>query len=280
MEDVGAVLVNSFSAVVHNQFFLEAARHGTSVIFCEKFRPVAVLLPANRATDTQLTRAQLNLSQAARNALWHKTVTAKCVNQAAFARHLDEAGPASSRLAQWALGPRIDKEARCARLYWQILSRHLDEAAFRRERQTGGLNSLLDYGYTVLLARVLQRMLAVGIDPTFGVGHVVRERATPLAYDLMEPFRAAVDARVVAWARQQGTRPANETESPAQAVTPAFKKWIIGFLELPVPHAGKPIKLERLIEHVLRGFREAVCARRPGAYKPWTLGNTKWDGCS
>ena len=35
-------------------------------------------------------------------------------------------------------------------------------------------------------------VLRVGLDPTFGIFHVTREQATPLAYDLMEPFRPCV----------------------------------------------------------------------------------------
>ena len=50
--------------------------------------------------------------------------------------------------------------------------------------------------------------------------------------------------------------------------------------EKALKQSKKQIKVEHLIEHVLHGFREAVLSKRPGLYKPWTLGNTKWDGCS
>ena len=283
MEDVGAVLISSFSALVHNRVFLEAARHGTVIVFCENFRPSGILLPANRATDTLLTRAQLRLTDAVQRTLWHKTVTAKCINQAAFAKRLDVAHLQTERLARIAGGPRTDKESNCARLYWRVLSERLEMKRFKRTRQEEGLNSLLNYGYAVLLARMLQKMLAVGIDPVFGIGHAVRERATPLAYDLMEPFRVAVDARVVAWVEGILAQSAQRAESgedgqPIIEVSREYKKWVQRFLETQVPYEKRQIKVEHLIEHVLHGFREAVLAKRPGLYKPWTLGSTKWDG--
>jgi len=50
--------------------------------------------------------------------------------------------------------------------------------------------------------RCCKKLFGVGLDPTFGVSHVARERSTPLAYDLMEPFRPCVDWRVAQWAQK------------------------------------------------------------------------------
>lgn len=278
MEDIGAVLVSSFSAHIHNRVLLEASRRGTVFIFCENFRPAAMLLPANRATDTLLARAHHRLPDDTRRLLWEKTVTAKCINQGALARSIAGGKLRVGRLERTARGRRRDKESACARLYWGLLAYHLGVRGFRRKRDGEGLNSLLNYGYAVLLARTLQKMMGVGLDPTFGIGHLVRERATPLAYDLMEPFRIAVDARIAAWLLQARTAtPAADAASLVE-VSPAYKRWVLGFLEMRVPYEGKQMKVERLIEHVLRTFREALLNNRPEAYKPWTLENTKWDG--
>lgn len=274
MEDVGAVLVNSFSAQIHNRVFIEAAHCGTVVVFCENFRPVAVLLPANRATDTTLTRAQVALTGAMRQTLWLKTVTAKCVNQAALAQTLNPEASQTQRLANAALSPKHAKESACARLYWSVLSARLRLKRFSRSHQEHGLNHLLNYGYTVLLARMLQKMMAVGIDPTFGIGHAVRERATPLAYDIMEPFRVAVDAKIVSWLEMPGKKDGR------MAVSKEFKRWVQEFLKMEAPHEKKQMRVELAIERVLHGFRGAIAFKRPSLYKPWMPGSTKWDGCS
>lgn len=279
MEDTGAVLVNSFSAVVHSRVFVEAARCGTVIIFCENFKPASLMLPANRATDTHLTRAQLGLSPAMRRTLWMKTVSAKCANQAALAARLAPELPQTRRLQRAAGASRPDKESGCARLYWSAVSRHLGMERFLRDRRLSGMNSLLNYGYAVLLARILQRLAAVGIDPVCGISHVIRERAAPLAYDLMEPFRVAVDARVFDWVKRvhEGSGGAGDS---ALVVSPEFKRWVQAFTGAQAPYCGKSLTMDHLIVQVLRGFREAVLGRRPGNYAPWTLKDSKWDGCS
>jgi hypothetical protein len=57
LEDVASIIITSFSASIHSQLFLGAAKQGVALIICETFRPVSLVLPANRSTDTLLTRA-------------------------------------------------------------------------------------------------------------------------------------------------------------------------------------------------------------------------------
>src|SRR6266849_9735454 len=81
LEDVASIIITSFSASIHSELFLQAAKHGVALIICESFKPVSLVLPANRSTDTILSRALLKLSDGARLHLWQKTIDAKCRNQ-------------------------------------------------------------------------------------------------------------------------------------------------------------------------------------------------------
>src|SRR5690606_4527100 len=92
-------------------------------------------------------------------------------------------------------GKSIHKESASARYYWSIYAERLANLSFKRNPEGGGLNDLLNYGYAVLLSTVLQKLFAMGLDPTLGISHLPRERSTPLAYDLMEPFRPCADGR-------------------------------------------------------------------------------------
>ena len=218
IEDVASIIITSFSAQIHSHLFLEAAKHGVALIICEAFKPVSLVLPANRSTDTLLTRALLKIDEKTVARFWQATIDAKCRNQHLLAAHMrpEDAGLAALRDAAWSRKPH--KEAVCAKMFWQIFGRTAAEAnaegselstlspqlasgPFTRERSGGGLNNLLNYGYAVLLSTVLQKLFGVGLDPTFGISHVTRERCTPLAYDLMEPFRPCVDWRIVQWVR-------------------------------------------------------------------------------
>ena len=64
---------------------------------------------------------------------------------------------------------------------------------FRRNVGHSGLNSLLNYGYTVLRAGTARAVVAAGLHPTIGLHHRAQGNAFALADDLMEPFRPLVD---------------------------------------------------------------------------------------
>ena len=125
--------------------------------------------------------------------------------------------------------------------------------------------------YAVLLPTVLQKLFGVGLDPTFGIGHLSRERSTPPAYDLMEPFRPCVDWRVMQWVRQA-------EEGSALEVTKEFRKWVTGFPLVQIEHLDFTLEVQGVIEGVVRGFRKAVLEDSSRIYKPWIQRNLKWAG--
>jgi hypothetical protein len=170
-----------------------------------------------------------------------------------------------------AFGKKLHKEAICAKDFWQILGRCLNDEKFVRDRLRGGLNNLLNYGYAVLLSTVLQKLFGVGLDPTFGISYVARERSTPLAYDLMEPFRPCVDWRVIQWAREH-------PEIKDWEITKEFRRWVTGFPLERVDYLQLTLEIQGVIEGVVRGFRRAVIENQPRYYKPWTPKNSKWAG--
>jgi len=273
IEDVASIIITSFSASIHTQLFVEAARHGVALIICEAFKPVSLLLPANRCCDTLLTRAILNLSARTRAFLWQKTLDAKCRNQLSLAEYLSPEDPRLREFSRVAASRVSHRESTCARWFWQILGEKAGEKDFARVRERPGLNALLNYGYAVLLSTILQKLYGVGLDPTFGMSHATRERSTPLAYDLMEPFRPCVDWRVLQWVAK--VAPVQPLE-----VSREFRKWVTAFPLERVEYLNLSLEIQGVIEGVVRGFRRAVLERNPRHYKPWTPKNSKWAGSS
>ena len=299
LEDVASIIITSFSAQIHSHLFLEAAKHGVALIICESFKPVSLVVPANRSTDTILSRAMLNLTPRTRANLWQKTVDAKCQNQFALAEHIAPGDKGLAALRETAFGRKPHKESICARAFWQIFGRSLNDEAFVRDRARGGWNNLLNYGYAVLLSTVLQKLFGVGLDPTFGISHVPRERSTPLAYDLMEPFRPCVEWRVIQWIRQHQSRgrgserefahpsrspkdqsglasAATDTDDCVWEVTKEFRRWVTGFPLERTEYLNLTLEIQGVIEGVVRGFRRAVVENQPRHYKPWTPKHSKW----
>ena len=252
---------------------VQAAKHGVALIICEHFKPISLLLPANRSTDTLLTRAQVSLEKKGTVQLWQKTVDAKCQNQFSLAEFVAPGDPSLESFRGTAFGKKPHKEAVCAKQFWQVWGRSLQQTEFSRDHKAGGLNALLNYGYAVLLSTILQKLFGVGLDPTFGISHVPRERSTPLAYDLMEPFRPCVDWRVYQWVKEH-------PDTAEREVTKEFRKWVTGFPLERVDYLDLTLEIQGCIEGVVRGFRRAVLQKQPQLYKPWTQRNSKWAGSS
>jgi CRISPR-associated protein Cas1 len=273
IEDVGSIVVTSFKTSLTNRLLVEAARHGVAVIVCDGFQPASILLPVNRSSDTLLTRAHLGIHARQRSLLWRRTIHAKVRNQWLLCKKWSPAHRGTVALEQMQDTSDSHKEALAARRHWRVFAEAIGQPSFRRDREGGGVNTLLNYGYGVLLSVVMQRMLAVGIDPTFGIAHVPREKSVPLAYDLMEPFRPLVDAEVVACIRRHGGLDSVVMDREVRAT-------LAEVMVRPVRRGDQAVEARIVIEDVLRSFRRAVMDRKPSFYQPWTPKASRWDGCS
>lgn len=263
LEDVASILVTGFSGTVHSELLLECAERGIPLIFCRSFRPTALVYPSNRSTDTLLTRAHLSLGKRDKAALWDATISSKCHNQWVTAASFTDEVEGLKSMGSVAKGRNPHREGTVARTYWKLWGSSLCLGGFLRERSAGGANQLLNYGYAVLLSCLLQKLFAVGVDPSIGISHVVRERSDPLAYDLMEPFRVLVDEKVAVWIR--------ELDNESVEVNKEFRSFIIPFLKERISYHGVQLDVTSCIESVVGSFRKAILERKPALYRPWTL---------
>lgn len=271
LEDVAAILITAYACTLQSHLLAEAAQRRIPIIVCKQFRPVGVYLPVQRITDTLITRAQIDCPQRLRDALWQKTLDAKCDNQLTLMRALaTERRQVLEQMEVLCAQRSPEKEGPCAHLYWQTCSEALGIEAFARDQEEAfGLNSLLNYAYAMLLTQTLQALLTVGLDPLYGIGHATRERATPLAYDLMETFRPLVDALVFKWVE------ACRARRTACAVSVPYKRYLRAALQSP----GAPfLPLGDLLRTSAKGLREAFVSRSLRSYEPWQWRTIKWDG--
>lgn len=240
------------------------------LVICSNFQPTSIFLPLHRSADTLLTRAQLNAPKRVINALWLKTLTAKCANQYAVAHALDVHAPTLRQIELLIEQPTTKKEGPCARLYWDICSAALHVEAFERSPgATDGLNSLLNYAYAILLTQALQCLLIVGLDPLYGIGHATRERSTPLAYDLMEPFRPRIDSWAFKWFETH-----SESSTPP-TVTPEYKRFLHRCFSASIE---KEAPLRDNLLKTIHSLKTAFLTQSTRAYEPWQWRTIKWDG--
>lgn len=94
-------------------------------------------------------------------------------------------------------------EGTIAQNYWFQFGKLIKNDDFNFIRRTKNpprdeINSLLSYGYTLLVSKIITNILITGLDPYFGFYHELNYRRPSLALDFMEEFRPiAVDKFVL-----------------------------------------------------------------------------------
>jgi CRISPR-associated protein Cas1 len=204
IEDLG-VLILEHPAVQHTQRLLSAClANNVSVLICDgKRMPCAILLPLEgHSLHAKILRSQTALGEPARKRLWQAIVQAKVLAQARTLDFIGEnGGPLRAMAVRVRSGDPENVEARAARAYWPLLF----GKGFRRGREGGGPNPLLNYGYAVLRAAVARAIVGAGLHPALGLHHKNQYNPFCLADDLMEPLRPLADRRAhVIWEESEG----------------------------------------------------------------------------
>jgi CRISP-associated protein Cas1 len=207
IDDIAAVIANAHGMSYTNNLLVALAERCAPFVVCAaNHNAVGMLIPIEgNYQQAKRFDAQLAATKPTNKRLWADVVRAKLQQQAAT---LEAAGaptiPLTALAAKVRSGDPENLEAQGARRYWGLL---LGES-FRRDQQAGGLNGMLNYGYTVLRAATARAIVAAGLHPTIGIFHSNAGNAMRLVDDMMEPFRPLIDLRV--WQlSQSGQREVN-----------------------------------------------------------------------
>ena len=192
IEDIGLVMINHAMVSLTIPLLNALTEQNVAVIFCnEKGMPASMLynLQGN-TTQGETLRNQLEAGEVLKKTLWKQIIEAKIKNQAALLNKMGKEGGILKPLyTNVKSGDSDNREGIAARLYWTALFGR----DFIRDRNIPGINSLLNYGYSVLRAAVTRALVSSGLFPALGIFHHHRSNAFPLSDDLMEPFRPFVD---------------------------------------------------------------------------------------
>jgi CRISP-associated protein Cas1 len=196
LTDIQSVLVHAGYATYSHGLLLRLAEYDIPLVICNhRHEPVSILLSlSGHHKQAGRIRAQSECGLPLRKRVWRDLVKKKIQEQAVSLKPFDRVGhDGLQKLASNVRSGDPDNvEARAARYYWP----RLFDKTFRRDRQQRGLNAHLNYGYTILRSSVARAIIAAGLMPSLGVGHVNARNNFCLADDIMEPFRPLVDRLV------------------------------------------------------------------------------------
>jgi CRISP-associated protein Cas1 len=195
LDDIAAVIANAYGISYTNNLLVALAERGAPFVLCgANHNAVGMIWPVDgNFQQAKRFDAQLAASKPTHKRLWAAIVKSKLGQQAAALEATGApAAPLSSLVPKVRSGDPDNIEAYGARRYWNLLF----GKDFRRDQGDGGLNGLLNYGYTVLRAATARATIAAGLHPTLGLHHRNEGNPMRLVDDLMEPFRPLVDLLV------------------------------------------------------------------------------------
>ena len=192
IEDIGVVMIENPMVSVTIPLLNALSDNNVAVVICDqKGMPNAMLqnLETNNC-QCEVLRTQLAVGEVLRKQLWKQIIESKIRNQANL---LDKIGYKGDVLKPYysnvKSGDVDNHEGIAARVYWT----ELFGSGFVRDRTLLGINTFLNYGYSVLRAATARALMSSGLLPALGLFHHNRSNAFPLADDMMEPYRPFVD---------------------------------------------------------------------------------------
>jgi len=210
VEDLGVVILQHPAIVISQAAIIACQQQGVVIVFCDACHiPYSILLPLSdgHTLHTKIMREQIAISQPTKKRLWQQIIQQKINQQCYTLKIFNKTSTPLDRLVkQVKTGDSGNHEAQAAQKYWLLLM----GGEFRRDRDAGGINALLNYGYAIVRAMVARAIVGSGLHPSIGLHHRNQYNGLCLADDLMEPFRPWVDRIVYRIVRQQKTLVINQ----------------------------------------------------------------------
>ena len=195
LDDIAAVIANAHGITYTNNLLVALAERGAPFVLCAaNHNTVGMLLTLDgHHVQAKRIEAQIAASLPTHKRLWAAIVKSKLEQQAAA---LEATGaptaPLTALVRKVRSGDPENIEGQGARRYWGLLF----GSDFRRDQDDGGINALLNYGYTIIRSATARAVVAAGLHPSIGLHHSNDGNAMRLVDDLMEPFRLIIDLKV------------------------------------------------------------------------------------
>jgi len=249
-DQIDAVIANAHGITYSNNLLVRLAEQNAPLVICAaNHSPVAVLVSlADHHLQSDIVRKQAAIKETTLNRLWKDIVVLKIKQQAAVLNLLDLPNARLQILAgEVRSGDPENKEAQAARYYFPTLF----GSDFRRDRNAGGINALLNYGYTILRSAVIRSLIAAGLAPSLGVHHHNQYNPMCLADDLMEPFRPLVDLAVY-----------KMIKNGQNSVTPEVKKKLVSVMAFNMETASGMQELNYVVQRLASSLAQIIKGER------------------
>jgi CRISPR-associated protein Cas1 len=253
LDDIAVLLVSAQSVSFSKHILNEVAERGGISVLCGKnYIPLSIIMPVTgNYLQSGVIKTQIDASVPFRKNIWKQIVVEKLLNQAKTLE-LCKKNTAAKRLVNMSgtvkSGDMTNREAMGAKIYWKALF----DASFKRDKDGGDINAMLNYGYAIVRASVARAICAAGLLPSFGIFHDNKLNPFCLADDFMEPFRPLADIVVYLLSKENKTDLTTET-----------KRRLIDVLWIEVKTVEGYSPLFQSMHYMCSSFSKALKTKKP-----------------
>lgn len=246
LKDLAFIILESPQITLTSALLSAVADSKIVLLTCdESHLPNGVFMPfLAHFQASQIAKEQIAVKEQTKAILWQKIIQNKIRNQAFVLSHTGHK-KVSDELLEMAKSVRLNDssfvESRAAALYFKTL--------FGIDFSRNDLcftNSALNYGYAIVRAAVVRAVCISGLLAWFGIKHANAFNPFNLCDDIIEPFRAFVDMRVLS------------LQSDGEFLGKAHKHKLIENLQSEVQLNDKKTPLIRAVNHFVQSFRNAL----------------------
>ncbi len=258
LDDIAAIISCAHGLTYSNNLLVQLAFRKAIFVICgSNFSPVAFLWTVEgHHQQSARIETQINSSAPKSKQLWKQIVRAKISQQAAILAILGRNNASLVKMiGKVRSGDPDNIEAQAARRYWPLVFGD----QFLRDQTAGGINAMLNYGYTIIRSAMARSIMAAGLHPSIGIHHSNIYNPLRLVDDLMEPFRPFVDLAVYQLVKEGHS-----------TVTPDVKARLVSLLDIEVLAKTGTTSFRAAIQnmavslaHIFEGLHNTLECPRP-----------------
>lgn len=233
VKQIRNVVIASSQGSISIPLLNELGNNNVNLVFCDKNRvPLCeVLNTGTNENSPGNIHKQIIWDNSRKQSVWQMVVKNKIRNQMRILEMFGKPVPETLKLCEIATLPNdvSNREAQAARLYFSLLY----GSGFRRHAPDG-LNSAMNYGYTILRSSLDRLITGYGYLTAIGIKHANERNRFNLSCDIMEPFRPFIDKVV--------------TENLARELDWGYKKELIAVLNMSCVYKNRAMSLDNAME--------------------------------
>lgn len=193
LDEIHTIIVESTAVSITSALMVELINRKIKVLFCdEKKNPSFELTPYyGDSISARRIQEQINWSTDIKDLIWKEIVKEKINNQA---KNIIDNNEIYNMMIEFKnnvlVGDVTNREGHAAKVYFNnVFGKNFTRG------DNNPINIFLNYGYTILLSQFNKCISSKGYLTQIGIHHKNDFNQFNLSCDLIEPFRAIVDAK-------------------------------------------------------------------------------------